>query len=555
MVPDVLGAAGYGDYVSWWKLLPPLLVFLLWTRLITWVDKDSQDAHIPRQATNLVAVAGLLAALIAFLVMPSFALALLVFVFVLFLEIAAYLFIRHQKVGLDDLAKSLKDSFQGKDGKSAKEVTSTEGEVMMVVGGRPVLAPDDESAERGPYEVVQSVLSFPLRKRADRIELLPTPDGNAIVRYYTDGYPYSLRTLSKAEAAAGVGYLRAVCGMDVNDRRKPQTVKLRLVDPSGKHEALLTVAGSSAGEQMVVEIDVAKRYELRLADLGLSEDQLQAISESIGRGGGIVLASAPKGQGQTSLLYALLRAHDAFVQNIQTVERDPPIDIEGVTQNKLPVGATPADELKLVNWVCSTEPDVLMVPRLDEPKSARELIRLAEAGKRVYVGLRAGSTFDALTQWRRLVGDDQLALSQIDSVIAGRVVRKLCAACKVAYVPDPEAMRKMNLSPERVSKLYQARTSPLRDQRGNEIPCEFCGDLRFKGRVGIYEVLSVNDDVRNALMSGASVEQLKVLFRKQRRRYLQEMALARVESGDTSIQEVLRVLRGESSGKSSGSSS
>jgi general secretion pathway protein E len=555
MVPDVLGAAGYGDYVSWWKLLPPLLVFLLWTRLITWVDKDSEDAHIPRQVTNLIAVAGLVAALIAFLAMPSFAIAMLVFVFVLLLEMAAYLFVRHQKVGLDDLVKSLKDSFQGKGGKSSKEVTSTEGEVVMVVGGKPIAAPDDESAERGPYEVVQSVLSVPLRKRAERIEVLPTPDGNAVVRYYTDGYPYSLRTLSRAEAAAGVGYLRAVCGMDVNDRRKPQTVKLRLVDPSGKHEALLTVAGSSAGEQMVAEIDVAKRYELRLPDLGMSEDQLQAISESIGRGGGIVLASAPKGQGQTALLYALLRAHDAFVQNIQTVERDPPIDIEGVTQNKLSGGATPADELKLVNWVCSTEPDVLMVPRLDEPKSARELIRLAQAGKRVYVGLRAGSTFDALTQWRRLVGDDQLALSQIDSVIAGRVVRKLCAACKVAYVPDPEAMRKMNLSPERVSKLYQARTSPLRDQRGNEIPCEFCGDLRFKGRVGIYEVLAVNDDVRNALMSGASVEQLKVLFRKQRRRYLQEMALARVESGDTSIQEVLRVLRGESSGKSSGSSS
>lgn len=546
MVPDVLVAAGYGDYVSWWKLVPPLLVFLLWTRLITWVDKDSESAHIHRQATNMIAVGGLVAALIAFLSMPSFALAMLVFVFVLVLEIAAYLFVRHQKVGLDDLVKSLKDSFQGKGGKAAKDVTSTEGEVVMVVGGRPIPAPDDESAERGPFEVVQSILSIPLRKRADRIEVLPTPDGNAIVRYYTDGYPYSLRTLSKAEAAAGVMYVRSVCGMDVNDRRKPQTVKLRLVDPGGKHDAVLTTAGSSAGDQMVVEIDIAKRYELRLPDMGFSEDQLQAVRESIARGGGIVLASAPKGQGQTSLLYALVRSHDAFVQNIQTVERDPPIDIEGVTQNKLSAAATPAEEYKLVNWVCSTEPDVLMVAKVEEPKSAREVIRLAEAGKRVYVGLRAGSTFEALTQWRRLVGDDQLALSQIDTVIAGRVVRKLCAACKVAYAPDPEAMRKMNLSPERVSKLYQARTSPLRDQRGNEIPCEFCGDLRFNGRIGIYELLTVNDDVRNALLSGASVEQLKVLFRKQRRRYLQEMALARVESGDTSIQEVLRVLRGES---------
>jgi type II secretory ATPase GspE/PulE/Tfp pilus assembly ATPase PilB-like protein len=99
------------------------------------------------------------------------------------------------------------------------------------------------------------------------------------------------------------------------------------------------------------------------------------------------------------------------------------------------------------------------------------------------------------------------------------------------------------MSPDKTAKLYQARTQPMVDQKGNPMPCDFCNDLRYKGRTGVYEMFEVDDEVRQVLLAGGSVNQLKQLFRKQRRRYMQEMALARVESGDTSVQEVLRVLK------------
>src|SRR5439155_21147674 len=108
--------------------------------------------------------------------------------------------------------------------------------------------------------------------------------------------------------------------------------------------------------------------------------------------------------------------------------------------------------------------------------------------------------------------------------------------------------------PDKVGKLFQARTQPLRDPKGNPLVCEFCQDMRFVGRVGVYETFIIDDEVRQVIVGGGTVNQLKALFRKQRQKYLQEAALARVESGDTSVQEVLRVLGSGGSSPSTGKS-
>jgi type II secretory ATPase GspE/PulE/Tfp pilus assembly ATPase PilB-like protein len=132
-------------------------------------------------------------------------------------------------------------------------------------------------------------------------------------------------------------------------------------------------------------------------------------------------------------------------------------------------------------------------------------------------------------------------MKELRFIVSGRVVRKLCMACKVGYTADPETLRRLNMSPEKVGKLFQARTQPLRDQKGNPLVCEFCQDMRFVGRVGVYETFIIDDEVKQVITAGGTINQLKAIFRKQRQKYLQEAALQRVETGDTSVQEVLRV--------------
>jgi type II secretory ATPase GspE/PulE/Tfp pilus assembly ATPase PilB-like protein len=136
-------------------------------------------------------------------------------------------------------------------------------------------------------------------------------------------------------------------------------------------------------------------------------------------------------------------------------------------------------------------------------------------------------------------------MGQLKMVIAERLVRRLCSACKVGYAPDPNQLRKLNMDPAAVGKLYLARKEPMRDSKGNVVPCTFCHDLAFTGRFGVFEVFVIDDEVREVIRTGGSDAQLKQVFRKHQFRLLQEMALAHVQVGETSVEEVLRVLRGD----------
>jgi type II secretory ATPase GspE/PulE/Tfp pilus assembly ATPase PilB-like protein len=277
----------------------------------------------------------------------------------------------------------------------------------------------------------------------------------------------------------------------------------------------------------------------------MPDEQLDLVKAMIHEGSGVVLVSAPRSHGLTTLLYAIIRAHDAFLEHIHTIESDQATDLEGITQNKLPSTPAPAEEVKSVGWVISQEPDLILLSNVQDPKSAVQLIKFAADGKRVYVGIRAGNTFEALAVWRKMIGDDRLAMKELRMIISGRVMRRLCAACKTGYTPDPGTLRKLNMDPEKVGTLYQARTQPMRDAKGNPILCEFCKELYFKGRMGVYEIFLIDEGVREVIEADGSLNQLKSAFRKQRGRYLQEAALAQVEAGETSVQEVLRVMKSE----------
>jgi type II secretory ATPase GspE/PulE/Tfp pilus assembly ATPase PilB-like protein len=399
------------------------------------------------------------------------------------------------------------------------------------------------------FEAAQQFLTRPLRVGAERLELIAGEP--PVVSYMVDGVKYDGEAMDRNKAGAAVQYLKAMAGLDMNERRKPQTGTFKANLDGKKYSIQITSLGSAQGESIKLVTNPKERQNFKLDALGLSEDQLASVRGLL-EGGGVVLLGAPRGQGLTSLCYAMLRAHDAFLYHVHTVERAPEYDLEGVTQNALPANASPADEAKQVNWVVSQEPDVLLVTSLEDPKSATDLAKFSAGERRVYVGMRAGNTLDALKQWRKLVGDDNLAIKNLKAVIVGRLVRRLCSACKVGYTPDPNTLKKLNMNPDTVGKLYQARKEPMRDAKGNPVPCTFCNDLAFKGRFGIYEVMVIDDEMRKVIAAGGTDSQIKQAQRGKRGRLLQEVALAQVQAGETSVEEVLRVLKPDS--ESSGGS-
>jgi type II secretory ATPase GspE/PulE/Tfp pilus assembly ATPase PilB-like protein len=562
MQPPLLSLAAAavdaGPYINVWKILPVLVVLLIWARLLGWADKDTLRAHLPREWMNLAMLIGMILAFALFLTLPTYAIALPVMIFIFLAEVGTYLAVRNSKVGLKDLGDDFRAWKAGLRGEKAVKILA--GAVTFFdADGHAMEAPETESPERPGYDGLQNLFTDPLRKGAERIDVRPS-EGSSQVQFTVDGVAYSAPSLDRAGAAAAIAYLKPLAKLNVEERRKPQTGTTKVQLDGRKRELEVTTAGSSAGESVKVLIDPKKRHALRLEQLGMHPEQLQTLRDAIAANEGIVLVAAPRQQGMTSLLYALLRAHDAFIQHIQTIERSPDQDLEGITQNTLAPNSTPEDETKQAAWTISQEPDVIMINQIDDPGTARQLIDFvgnAEEGKprRVYVGIRAGNTFDALAIWRKYVGDDSLALKRVSMVIAGRVMRKLCTACKVAYAPDPEQLKKLNLNPASANKLFQARREPLRDPKGNPIPCEFCKELRYHGRFGVYEIMVVDDDLRSVVASGGSVNQIKAAFRKQKGRLLQEVALSAVEAGDTSLAEVKRVMEAAAGEGPTGSTS
>lgn len=532
-----------GGYVSIWKIVPPLLILLLWTRLMTWADKDAPAAHLPRQGLNLGMMAGLVIGWALFFFLPNYWVALGTLVVIMGAEVATYLSIRRSKVGLHDL----KDQFHAwlRSFQKEKTLTAGPGQVMLYTkGGQAMPPPMADDPERGAYDAVQTALTDPLLKGAERLDLDGRNEQGMMVKYWVDGVEYPGKVIDRVSGSAAIGYLKGIAGLDVEDRRKPQMGSMRFTVNGRKMDVKVQTAGNTAGEILRLTIDPKKRHDFQLDQLGFNERQLPVIKESIQDNKGLVILSAPRTMGLTSLSYGILRGHDAFLQHIQTVERDQEQELEGITQNKLPANATGADEYKSVDWTISQEPDVILVSKVEDSRSAVDLLKYAKTGKRVYVGMQANSTFDALDQWRKLVGDDNVAVDGLAMIVNGRVLRKLCNACKQGYAPDPTTLRKLGMNPEKVTQLFQARAQPMRDSKGNPVPCEFCFDMHYKGRIGVFELMQVDDEMRAAVGAGKAAEQV---FRKKRGRYLQEEALQLVENGDTSVQEVKRVLKPEAS--------
>lgn len=540
---SIVAVSEGGGYISIIKVLPPLIVLAIWSRLLTWADKDATDAHLPRIALNVAFLSGLVLAFGLFFFLPTFLIAFSAVVFVMVAEVATYLVMRHQKVGLQDLKEQFA-AWRASGKKEKKSGGDVASQVTLVgKGNAPIPPPAAEDPTRPAYDALQAALTEPLRKGAELITLAPSENGLA-VKYQVDGMDYKGQMVERTTGAGAISLLKDAAGLDVEDRRRPQRAMMKMVIDGKRREYRLETAGSTAGEAARFLLDPKKRHDIRIESLGLSQRQFDVMLKLIKEDRtGIVIVATPRAMGLTTAMYAIMRAHDAFLEHLHTVERDPDVDLEGITQNKLPANAPAAEEGKMIGWAISQEPDSIMIPRLEDARSAQDLIRFAKE-KRVYVGMRAGSTFEALNQWRKLVGNDKLAVSELQVVIAGRVLRRLCMACKVSYAPDPGVAKKLGLSPEKAQTLYQARTQPLRDPKGNPVPCEFCLDLRYKGRVGVFEMLVVDDDVKSVVGSSSSSEnQLKAVFRKQRGKYLQEEALGLVESGETSVQEVLRVLK------------
>ncbi len=530
-----------GGYIAIWKLAVFLALFVFWACVGQWVDKDTLLVRTNRSFWNNIYLgAGTVAIALWFLVpAPIFIVHLLLFVVIWAMVLIVYILHRNSRVSPEERLLTpdhIRHVFAG----DKKRREAQKRLIFISANKNQLPIPDRQAPEYDGYVNAEDMVYEIGQRRVSRSDLLPTGD-NYQQRVVIDGVLSIAGDISREDAEAAIGYLKEVGGMDQSDKRRPQKGKFTVRTETGQEVKFnVRTAGSTRGEQMLLE-RVEEFRTMGLDELGMSEDQLQAMQEVIEIPDGIVLVCGEKASGATTSLYSVVRKHDAFIQNVHSIESDILVELDNITQNIVDENLNDHDASIRLQSVLRVDPDVIMVGFCTGSEMALMAQKAARQGKKLYVTFNSPGTFEALEMWLKWVGDPVKASQTLRAVTCQRLIRKLCPDCREAYAPNADLLRKLNLPADKIKQFYRPPTQIETDKHGNPILCETCQGTGYYGRTAVFETLFINDAMAKLIAEKAPINTLRAQSRKNKMLYLQEQAIRRVIDATTSIQEVSRV--------------
>jgi type II secretory ATPase GspE/PulE/Tfp pilus assembly ATPase PilB-like protein len=534
-IPEPVG------YLAGWKIVVMLVLVLPWLALTPWVQRDAERVRAPKKLWSGVVLASGALGLMLWLVLPVYVLGLMIYVILAAGALSGYVVYRNSLVEParrictpQHIAGVLKG--QGGTPKARQLEIDHPTVEIQDCQERPVPAPSqdmDEEIVTG-YQIAQDILYDVAWRRVSEAAIIPAGQQSR-VRLVIDGVATERTPLTPPDAEAFIQYIKPLAGMDPEQRRQPQEGKIFVAFNAPAFEVAVKVAGTTGGQQMHLRV-TREVVRTDLDELGLCEDILERVKEIASQKRGLLIASGPKRSGVTSTLYSLMRKQDAFIKQLISVEADPEIDLENITQN---VYENPAEQAEKLAAAARRDPDVVLVDRIASEDTAGQ-VREISAEKLVFLGVNAPDAFTALAKWVKLANTPK-ALDNLHGVLCQVLVRMLCPACREAYKPDPQLLAKVNLPADRIQQFYRPPSQPLTDEKGNPITCPTCQGSGYVGRTGAFELLEVTDDIRQLVAEGGTLSQLRAAARKNKMLYLQEQLLRKVIGGVTSVQEIIRV--------------
>ncbi len=525
--------------VSVYKPIIFLILLTGWGWIVGNLDKDAEYYFLKR---TVWASAHMVAGAVGFgvlLLVPLFWVGLPLAILILGGEIAGYIYYRNEQVPAKDKWTASLDSFRNKTSQMRQAHAKHSASVLLMTKDDTKQdVPMGDDPNHAAHLALEAGLDFALPRGAEQVDLLVDAEK---ARFTTriDGVRHALPEVEPAVAVTLIDYVKGIAKLDVADRRKKQVGILRCDhSTTGRHTLEAHTAGSTRGLSLSLRIDPGAQVGIAFEKLGLAPVQLSPLKAALAEPGGIVLVTAPSKHGTTTTIYSLLQEHDPYIASVMTWEDEVAYPIEGVSHNVIPPGSS-ADQInERLGAMLRSDPNVMMVGRLADAKTAKMLADAAEE-VRCYLPLPKEDAMSSLIAWVKLLGDQKLAARSLRAVVAQRLVRRLCPTCRQSYTPDPGALKKLSL-PATVDKLYRA-SGKVTDEKGREMTCPACHGMGYRGRVAVFESLVVDDTARELIATNQG-DKLKAHLRKNRMLYLQESALAKVVEGVTDIKEITRAL-------------
>jgi len=539
MTPQI-AAAESAVLLSVVKPIVFMIVVLTWGRLVCILDADQQYYLLPRWLWNPLQVGAGVAGFGLWLLIPYFWLGLPVAILLLSGAIVAYVSFRNPKVpepnrwtlSMDMITRRLA-------ARQHAQVQRHATVAMLEASGDKIEVPSPVTPFGQAHMRLTELMDFALPRGANRVDIRLDAKAAAIT-VQVDGFGYQQPPIDPKSALTLVNYLKASAKLDTEDLRRRQTGTIPIqVGNQSKHTLSLLTAGTPRDLRMTVFIDPQKLATVGLDQLGLLPSQRQVLDPILSQGAGVVLAACPPHEGLTTSLYTFMHGHDPYTRSVVTLEDEIAYQVEGVDHQTLEMGTDNATVARYIIAALRRQPHVLLIGRPLSPETAKGIVHDARS-VRFYAGVHQIDAFHALATWLKMVEDPRMAAEALSAVAAHRLVRVLCTTCRASYRPDPEALRKLNIPPDRVAELHKHSG---RITVGNkQVICPDCSGMGYRGRQAIFEVIGFDDQARE-LVAANQLDQLRGYLRKQQKMiWLQEAALARVVDHTTSISEINRVL-------------
>ena len=386
---------------------------------------------------------------------------------------------------------------------------------------RELISLDD--GEDGPaVKLVRSIVAQAIERGASDVHFDPETDGME-VRMRVDGVLSDSTPIPKHLVASVVSRIKILADLDIAERRLPQDGRISLSVDGRPVDLRVVVLPLIEGESVVLRVLDRNRERLSLEALGLQGQDLERVNAVLQRTHGAVLATGPTGSGKTTTLYAALSSISSRERTILTIEDPVEYRVPGIRQVQVSTktGLTFAAGLRAM---VRADPDVIMVGEIRDSDSAKIAVQAAVTGHLVLSTLHTNDAATAITRLIDMGVEPFLVASAMDCVIAQRLVRELCADCKapsaIEMPPGPDGEPPTVFEP---------------------VGCPRCFGTGYRGRLGVFEVMAVTDEIRSAALRLGSSEEIARIAVEQGMTRLRDDGLAKVRSGQTSLAEVARV--------------
>ncbi len=418
-----------------------------------------------------------------------------------------------------------------------KEYYSPDEIIDNIVGGegkqlKVRVAGEEDVEEKGVVKLVNQIFAEAVANDASDIHI-EAGEKEVVVRLRIDGVMHTIMELPKTLHAQIVSRIKVISNLNIAETRKPQDGKTKIIVDGADIDLRVSILPTSYGEKVVIRLLDKRKAMVSFEQLGIRGYNLQQLEKVFSVRQGMILVTGPTGSGKSTTLYAAINRLRSSATNILTVEDPIEYVFEGINQVQVneKAGITFASALRSF---LRQDPDVILVGEIRDGETAEIAIQAALTGHLVLSTLHTNDTFGTITRLADMGVDEAKVAEALQAVIAQRLVRRLCTNCRkpVAHkLLDPKLIHFFkNLGYDNY-QVYQANG------------CSVCNYTGYKGRIGVYEILLINQELKDALYRKAQLMELRKIARKHGFRNLFEDGLSLVAEGITDYQELLRVIQ------------